>query len=100
MTDTPNYDALVAKIEELKARRDGRPMHPVEAGLRRAQSKAITSGQRAGERAVGNVFRPYEYQPVGSYDHSEVARRAQEAARVASARARDRYAAKTLEEVR
>jgi hypothetical protein len=91
---TPTYDRLIETMDRMKADRGDRPMHPVESAARRVHSKAITSGQRAGERAVANVFRPYEYEPFGSYDHREVAMRGQEAARVASARARERYVAK------
>jgi hypothetical protein len=91
---TPTYDKLVAKLAELRERRGDRPIHPVESALLRAHSKAITSGQRAGSRAVANVFRPYEYEPYGSYDHGTVMRRADEAARIASARARERYVVK------
>jgi hypothetical protein len=76
---TPTYDRLAAT-----------------PGMVRQHSKAITSGQRAGERAAQNVYRPYEYEPYGSYDHAAVARRAQEAASLASARARERYAVKVL----
>ena len=91
---TPTYDRLLTTIEEMKARRGDRPMHPAESALRKIHSKAITAGQRAGECAVRNIFKPYEYEPFGSYDHAELSRKAQDAARVASARARERHVVK------
>jgi hypothetical protein len=62
----------------------------------RQKSKAITSGQRAGERAAQNVWKPYEYEPYDSYDHGDVSRRADAAAAAASFRARERFVANVL----
>jgi hypothetical protein len=95
---TPEYDALVEKLADMKARRGDRPLHPAEAALRTVHSRAITSGQRAGERAAHNVYRPYEFVFSGLDPEfqRELGRRSNDAAKLASARARERYVTKAL----
>jgi hypothetical protein len=94
-SETPTYDRLIETFTEMKASRGDRPMHPAESALRRVHSKAITSGQRAGGRAAHNVWRPYEFMTLDQAASTEIAQRANEAAKVASARARERYVVKS-----
>lgn len=58
------------------------------------QSAAITAGQRAGQRAANNVFRPFERE--GVMPPEGTAQRAQDAARAASFNARQRYTSEYL----
>jgi hypothetical protein len=93
-TLTPTYNALREKVSAEVERDRDRGLHPVTVAGMQVISKAITSGQRAGQRASDNVWRHYEYEPFGSYDSSTIARRANAAASAASTRARERYVVK------
>lgn len=96
---TPEYDALRETIANGVAYgREHGGIHPTTAALMKIQNKAITSGQRAGERAAANVYKPYEFvfATLDPEFQRELGLRAGEAAKLASARARERYVIKAL----
>jgi hypothetical protein len=104
MSDTPTYDRLRERVTAQVAfyRHAGAPIpNATYALMRELSGRAITSGQRAGERAANNVFdafvRKYGY---GVRPTSEVYERASKMAGVASARARERHAVKLVREGR
>ncbi len=92
-TATPEYDALCETIANGVAYgREHGGIHPVTVGLMKIRGKAITSGQRAGERAFHNVCNGASYRSYIAADRD----RAHAAAAAAASRARERYAIKAL----
>ncbi len=99
MTDTPShtpeYDALCETIANGVAYgREHGGIHPVTAGLMKIRGKAITAGQRAGERAAHRAHDAIERRG-GSFTASD-RKFVSEAAKAASGRARERYTIKAL----
>lgn len=89
MSVTPTYDAVKAAAAAL-------PYGSGKRGnLSLLTSKAITAGQRAGERAVAAVWRPYEYEPLAPRP-ADLSAKSDAAASAASAKAREAYCVKAL----
>jgi hypothetical protein len=104
MSETPTYDRLCAERDRLIAEARAADA-PISARayrlLRELSGKAITSGQRAGERAAHNVYDAHcaKHGTVAAFPAS-VRERASSMARIASARAREQYAVKLVREGR
>ncbi len=95
---TPEYDALCETIANGVAYgREHGGIHPVTAGLMKIRGKAITAGQRAGERAYHRAYDAIDRR-IGEGGRPTASDRqfASDAARAASARARERYTIKAL----
>ena len=102
MTDTPShtpeYDALCETIANgIAYGREHGGIHPVTVGLMKIQDKAITAGQRAGERAYHRAWDAIDRR-IGKNGCRTASDQkfANDAAKAASGRARERYTIKAL----